>query len=354
MKRLSHATQLLYSQLLESLQMQSIPQTRGLSFVSKRVKGNQYWYAQYTVGSKKQQSYIGPDSEQLRDLMAQFEANLEKVAPHAEHTAGLVRMLKQKRCYSPLRGEFRVLQMLDLMGYFKAGGILVGSHAFFSYANMLGVSFQGEDLRTSDIDLVPDPAIMLALPGDQDAFGQRLLASGFEFFEIPKLNNKHPSTSFVSRKEDIKLDLIIPLIGKPSGKPVYIAPINGYAEPVRFLDYLLEDVQQAAIIEGSGLLVSIPHPARYAIHKLVVAQRRPASDTLKKRKDIRQAELLLSILMDDDVYGMELAIKAAYSMPAKFMTEAKRSLGRLTPTMKVRLKAMVDRLAGPKPNGDDQ
>ena len=162
MHRLPHTTQLLYSQLLESLRMQSSPQTRGLSFVSKQVKGNRYWYAQYTIGSKKQQRYIGPDNVQLHDLIANFESFMEKVAPHAEHTASLVRMLKQNQCYSPLKGEFRVLQML-------------------------------------------------ALPGDQEAFGQRLLESGFDFFEIPKLNNKHPSTSFKSRKEDIKLDLITPL-----------------------------------------------------------------------------------------------------------------------------------------------
>ena len=342
MDTLPHTAQLLYAQLMESLRAQSIPQTRGLSFVSKQIKDNRYWYAQYTIGSKKQQTYMGPDSEQLRHLMASFETSLEEIAPLAEHTSGLVRMLKQSRCYSPLKGEFRVLQMLDLMGYFKAGGILVGSHAFFSYANMLGVSFEGEDLRTSDIDLVPDSPIMLALPEDQEEFGQRVLASGYGFFEIPKLNNKHPSTSYMSRKENIKLDLVTPLIGKPSSKPVYIASINGYAEPVRFLDYLLEDVQQAAIIEGSGILINIPHPARYAIHKLVVAERRPASDTLKKRKDIRQAELLLSILLDEDTYSVELAVEAAQAMPAKFMTQVHRGLGKLQPDIKERLSAIIN------------
>lgn len=114
---------------------------------------------------------------------------------------------------------------------------------------------------------------------------------------------------------------------------------------MRFLDYLLNDVQQAAIIEGSGLLISIPHPARYAIHKLVVAERRPASDTTKKRKDIRQAELLLSVLLDDDEYAVELAIKAAFAMPAKFITEAKRSLGKLSPEIKIRLKTIIEKLA---------
>lgn len=330
MKRLTHTAQLLYSELLEELRLLSIPQTKGLSFVSKTIKGNLYWYAQYAIGAIKKQSYIGPDSNDLRQLIDKFKEEVKQASEDRQKAAQLINALKQTGCYSPLKGEYRILQMLDTMGYFKAGGIIVGSHAFFSYANMLGVSFQGQDLRTSDIDLVPDTSIMVAMPGDQQSLKKKILQSEFGFFEVPKLNHKHPSTSFKSRKEDIKLDIITPMHGKTSSKPIYISSIDSYAEPVRFLDFLLEDVQQAAVIEGEGMLISIPHPARYAIHKLVVSPRRPSAESTKKNKDIRQSDLLINILREDDPYSLKVALEAATRMPGKFMTTVKSNLSKLS------------------------
>ncbi|MDQ3494800.1 MAG: GSU2403 family nucleotidyltransferase fold protein, partial [Pseudomonadota bacterium] len=63
--------------------------------------------------------------------------------------------------------------------------------------------------------------------------------------------------------------------------------------------YLLQDVQQAAVLSGAGaVLVSVPHPARYALHKLIVAGERPASRIAKSNKDIQQAAALLAALQD--------------------------------------------------------
>ncbi len=59
--------------------------------------------------------------------------------------------------------------------------------------------------------------------------------------------------------------------------PVVIKGLNSAAEPVRFLDYLIEENQPAAVPMGSGLLIRIPAPARFALHKLVVSRRRPAA-----------------------------------------------------------------------------
>ena len=45
-------------------------------------------------------------------------------------------------------------------------------------------------------------------------------------------------------------------------------------------------------------MVNLPHPARYALHKLVVAGERPASRIAKSNKDIAQAAALLGVLAD--------------------------------------------------------
>ena len=57
MEPLSHTSQLLYSELLEELRLSSLPQTKGLSFVRKKVKESYYWYAQYTIAETKKQSF---------------------------------------------------------------------------------------------------------------------------------------------------------------------------------------------------------------------------------------------------------------------------------------------------------
>jgi hypothetical protein len=56
-------------------------------------------------------------------------------------------------------------------------------------------------------------------------------------------------------------------------------------------------VQQAAVLHSAGaVLVNVPHPARYALHKLIVAGERPASRIAKSNKDVQQAAALLSVL----------------------------------------------------------
>ena len=66
------------------------------------------------------------------------------------------------------------------------------------------------------------------------------------------------------------------------------------------MEYLLQDVQQGVAFAGIGAtLVNLPHPARYALHKLVVAGERPVARIAKSNKDIRQAAALLSWLKEN-------------------------------------------------------
>lgn len=56
---------------------------------------------------------------------------------------------------------------------------------------------------------------------------------------------------------------------------------------------------QAAIIDGGGILVQIPDPARFTFHKMIVAQERPVIEHAKRAKDLRQASLLCTILAEE-------------------------------------------------------
>ncbi len=58
-------------------------------------------------------------------------------------------------------------------------------------------------------------------------------------------------------------------------------------------------MQSAVVIAKSGILVNIPAPARYALHQLVINQRSPAAMQTKAKKDILQAEQILSLLIEE-------------------------------------------------------
>src|SRR3546814_4662991 len=59
-----------------------------------------------------------------------------------------------------------IVQRLSDYGFFRAGGVLVGTHAFLSFGNMLGVRW-AEALRTQDVDFAhAGKALTIALPAD--------------------------------------------------------------------------------------------------------------------------------------------------------------------------------------------
>ena len=68
-----------------------------------------------------------------------------------------------------------------------------------------------------------------------------------------------------------------------------------FASPLQYLAYLIADaVPTIALIEG-GIPVTVPQPARYAVHKLIVAQVRRV-DAAKRNKDLKQAKELIEAI----------------------------------------------------------
>jgi hypothetical protein len=67
-----------------------------------------------------------------------------------------------------------------------------------------------------------------------------------------------------------------------------------------FHEYLVEETIEVAALYGPGVLVRVPTPTRYALHKLLVAQERGRTELAKRQKDLRQARELMDILIDTD------------------------------------------------------
>jgi hypothetical protein len=84
------------------------------------------------------------------------------------------------------------------------------------------------------------------------------------------------------------------------------------ATPLQYLRWLIEEPTQAAVLFSAGIPVFVPQPARYAIHKLIVAQKR-TKDRIKREKDLAQASALITVLRESDPYVLEDARDAAFA-----------------------------------------
>ena len=76
------------------------------------------------------------------------------------------------------------------------------------------------------------------------------------------------------RVADTLVEILTPNRGPDREKPVELPALGVHAKPLRFLDFLLADSISAAVPYRSGVLVNVPQPARYAVHKLIVSTRR--------------------------------------------------------------------------------
>ena len=89
----------------------------------------------------------------------------------------------------------------------------------------------------------------------------------------------------------------------------------------------------AAVLTGSGILVRVPTPERYALHKLIVAQRRKKVTPGKVAKDLGQTQALLEVLLEDRPDDVKDAWADLVDRGRKWKSEATKSVRRLPKPM---------------------
>lgn len=275
------------------------------SFNRKVVKGIPYWYYQFTdaAGHGTRQIFVGRDDEHVRALVEKSksrDARTPDVLAKAAIALG---------CSAATPAHFRVIRRLNEIGFFQAGGVLVGAHAFLAYGNALGVAWR-ERASTQDIDLAHSGRnISLAL-NDRLSIrtGSALESLEAGFLPVPGFRPWEKTGRFVSKVDkQLAVDFLTPLVG---GKgEVYEHPMLGVPlQPLHFIEFILEDVHQAVVMSAVGVvLVNVPDPARFALHKLLVFADRRARSPEKALKDLRHAAALLELLgtyRPDDVLSL--------------------------------------------------
>ena len=335
---LSLSAQTSYSQLLDAAQgaemRRSIASLTG-SFASKQVKGRTYWYFQYTeMSGKLRQVYVGPDSDRVRALMDQREESkpLGALEPLARSAMAL-------GCEPLLPAHFKVIRRLSDYGFFNAGGVLIGTHAFLAFGNMLGLKW-GDTSRTQDVDFAhAGKQMAIALPGNIEVDTHGAVESlQMGFLPIVNSSGKVGGTYLSSKDPDFQLDFLTPL-NRDGDAPYEHPRLKVVLQPLKFMEYLLEDVQQAVLFCADGAVVAnVPHPARYALYKLIIFGERPTARALKSNKDLRQAAALLAYCRDGLDWDLQLAWADLVARGPGWITRVRRgreALAKLAPDLDV-------------------
>ncbi|MCB2070277.1 MAG: hypothetical protein KDF67_11930, partial [Ottowia sp.] len=94
------------------------------------------------------------------------------------------------------------------------------------------------------------------------------------------------------REPGFVLDFLTPM-GRGEDELVHIKAFNADFQALRFMEFSLEQIESAAVLTRTqACLVNMPHPARMAVHKLIIAGLRRAAERTKANKDVLQAAML--------------------------------------------------------------
>jgi hypothetical protein len=294
-----------YHDLLSSLRDEAVAEIRGTPTRAER-NGRVYWYDTYRIGSDVKKTYIGEDSETLRARMQRIEALREDRAERRKNRARLIRLLRAE-------------------GFL---GIDVGTQAFRLYEGELGVRFAfDQTAQTGDIDIASFERLSIALD-DTVAESLEKILRDFSFEPAPSLD-PHKTWRWKQTRGETIVEFLTPSFNEVEDlRP--LPALGVHAQSLHYLNYLLAEPIHAAAAYRDGVLVQIPRPERFAIHKLIVADRRVVgADSLKAVKDRLQAEYLIKVLTADRPDDLRDALEDALSRGSRWRERITASVNKL-------------------------
>ena len=161
--------------------------------------------------------------------------------------------------------------------------MLIGSWSLLFYKEYFFGFTYSPAIRTRDIDfLVPDPNKIYGqtdVPTLLKDLGFIVSFSGSKGY----IKLEHP---------DLLIEFLSPEKGRGTDEPVNIPRLGVNAIALRYLKFLVEG---AINVKVEGFTICLPHPANFALHKLIIFQRRVNKE--KAEKDRGAAIMLLRALI---------------------------------------------------------
>jgi hypothetical protein len=242
------------------------PGTAGSVLERSNAQGFRFYARQFYDGAgKKREQYLAgpiddPQAKRLAEETQRKVAELKEVVPH-------LRLLGREGFNLVDPKTYATVASLYNEGFFGAGAILIGSHAYGALLNQLGA--RTAPYATQDVDIAR--SAQLAFP-------------------------------------DVPAKSLVETMRK-SGIAFLVPELKAHATALPFLAYLLGESQDCVVLAREGCcLVRVPVPERFALHKLITSQLR-AQRSQKSGKDIAQAAVLLAILAEKHPGSIEAAAK---------------------------------------------
>jgi len=161
---------------------------------------------------------------------------------------------------------------------FRAGLVLVGSHAYGALLNELGI-----------------------------------LSAGYKTLNIGLVRGERP-------------DVVMP----KGASLVEVEELGAHAQTIAHLDFLVEEPIEAVCLSPNQVVpVLVPAPERFAVHKLFSSQSRGAADRGKSGKDLAQAAVLAAALEEETPGKLADAFRALQASGKAAAKRGATAAGRL-------------------------
>lgn len=318
----SRAAQVAYQDLLR-LHLEEAAAVLVGSVEERHRNGRTYLYDRFRIGSQMKSRYLGEATPELRHRLANVAELKADAQGRAKTMARLARLLRAEGFIRTDRETGSMLLAFARAGVFRLGGTIVGTAAFGLYQGELGVRFHSDELaQTGDIDFASFERLSVAL-GDRVEESPGNILQALKFDPVPGLYDRQVWKWRQSQGEAM-VEFLTPAFGEERVKPLPALGVS--AQALNYLNFLIAEPIPALALYRSGVLVQIPRPERFAIHKLIIADRRDGPHQAKARKDRSQAAFLVSVLSQDRPDDLIDAYTQALSSGPRWRARIEESL----------------------------
>lgn len=275
------------------------------SVYERQRDGITYIYAKIPVGTARIDSFIGKTLDPGAQEQAKLLRKGMKLRAENRKTVSLLKSAG----FAPIRSQIgAILDTLSHSGLFDNGAVLVGTAAYTVSEAHVGAFLPEPTLMTGDVDLA---AADLALTADPSESMIDILRRADPSFEpVMQIDPRQSASRFRSERA-FYVDLVTPTQRRSDRNPMPLDSLQAGAAPLQQLEWLIESPVPTIAVHDQGIAVNIPQPARLAVHKLLLAQCRPPDDRIKRDKDLRQADALMTALYANDPFALDDCIDDA-------------------------------------------
>lgn len=319
--------------LRRHLRDERVSDLRG-SPTKREIGGKSYWYDAYRVGDQVVKKYIGPDSAELRARLAKEAEIRARTKEDARERARLMRILRAEGFLTADVVTGRIILAMSRAGVFRLGGTLIGTQAFRCYEGELGRLLSSDRAAiTDDIDIASFERLSIALE-DQVSEPLSEAFDELKFEPLPSLD-KGRVWRWAGTERRTLVEFLTPSFS-PDEDLRDLPALGVSAQSLHYLNYLIADPIEVPFLYRDGSLVQVPRPERFAIHKLIVADRRRGEDGRQKaEKDRAQADYLIRILAEDRPLDLLEAYETARETGPRWQARLDASLARMPQTRAV-------------------